>query len=145
MEIENVKYKISGSPKQLIVPAITLLIFGAVTIWLYLDSNSIFLFTASICAMMIFALIYTICHILFVKIFVDEYGFYHQSGINKGKYYNFSEIAEAWEDKDPRNNANCLYYKTNDGNTHKFIITSYKNYDGIEFIIERCDKNSSTI
>lgn len=139
MKNSNWKYKIGTDLFAFVPLSISLLIFGGVSIWLYTEKNGAVLFTGFLTAILIICAIYNIYRVLFVKILIGEDGFYHKAGISGGKYYKYSDIAEAWQSNGKTINGTVSYYlnyKTSDGKTVKFQFLPFQD-EGIEYLLEK--------
>lgn len=139
MKNNNWKNEISFSKSGLIPPIFMFLIFAAVTVWLYKINNGAFFVTSIFSAIILLLLIVSTYRTLFVKILIGENSFYHQTGINKGHEYEYSEIAEAWESsgKNPNDtNSHYFNYKTADGTVYKFLFYNYQ-YDEVDYLLEK--------
>lgn len=129
MKNEEYKYKISFSPKNLILSVIMLAVFGLITVWLYIKNNGAYLFTMIFCVLFIYVLVYTLYKMLFVKVLIGENSFYYQTAPWKGKTYEYSEISEAWisaEVSSSDTGHRYFNFKTPDGKTHNFSFYLYQ-------------------
>ncbi len=99
MKNERWKYKTRGhGGVQSFIPIFILLtLFGGITVWLYGSGNGAYILTAALFAVSVVILLYSIYSYIFVKLFVGGKGFYRQTRPGNGKYYAYTEIAEAWE------------------------------------------------
>lgn len=140
MKNERWKYQTRGhgSGVQGFIPIFILLaLFGGITFWLYGSGNGAYIFTAALFAVSVAILLYSIYSCIFVKLFVGDEGFYHQTRPGNGRYYAYSEIAEAWESTGTSPNGTVSYYchyKTLDGKLVKFWFTPMES-DSIDFLL----------
>lgn len=137
--MKNIKYEIGYDLFSLIPASITLLVFGGTTVILKIKNNGMFIFTGLLSLAVIAIIVAVLYAHFFKKIIIDDEGFYFKIGIGKAKYYEFSDIKEAWESSGmARNGANQYYlnFKTADGAVKKFAFTA-ANSDGVDFIIHK--------
>lgn len=72
MKNEDYKYKICFSSGGIVMQIIASAIFIAVSIWLYMNNNGVFIFT-SLFGLIITALtLYSLYAILFIKVYINE-------------------------------------------------------------------------
>ena len=95
--MKNIKYEIGYDLFSLIPASIMLLVFGGTTIILKIKNNGMFIFTGLLSIAVIAIVLAVLYAHFFKKILIDDNGFYYKSGIANAKYYNFSDIKEAWE------------------------------------------------
>lgn len=130
-------YKIGGNLHGLIPSLFLLALFGGLSIWLYLTQNSAFVLSLIFTAFVVVILLAIFYSALFVKVYIYEEGFYHQTRPGNGKYYQYSEIKEAWVSSGKAtvgvNNYFCNY-KTLDGQVVKFPFLPYET-DGVEHLV----------
>ncbi len=137
--MKNIKYEIGYDLFSLIPASIMLLVFGGTTIILKIKNNGMFIFTGLLSLAVIAIVLAVLYAHFFKKILIDDNGFYYKNGIANAKYYNFSDIKEAWESSGmARNGANQYYlnFKTSDGVVKKFVFTA-ANGDGVDFLISK--------
>lgn len=137
--MKNIKYEIGHDLFSLFPAGLTLFVFGGATVILKLTNNGMFIFTGMISIAVIAIIITVLYSHFFIRIIIDENGFYYKNGISKAKYYNFSDVAEAWESSGKARNGVINYYlnfKTDDGTVRKFSFTA-DNAEGIDFLISR--------
>lgn len=123
MKKENWKYKSEAEISGLIPVIILLLVFGGVFIWTYMTNNGAYIFAFVLTLIALALLLYSIYAIIFIKLYVSDDGFYIRTGPGNGKYYNYSEIKEAWESSGRVNNGVAVAYlniRTSDGDVIKF-------------------------
>lgn len=137
--MKNIKYRIGTDLFSLFPVVITLLVFGGVSVWLYLFNNGMFIFTGFLTSVMLVILLYILYSYFFIKLLICEDGFYYQKGVGNGKYYKYTAIAEAWESEGKVTNGVINYYlnfKTENGRVIKFNFTAAQS-EGIEYLLER--------
>lgn len=137
MRNEEYKYKIGYDAKGLIMPIISLIVFGGVTLWLYKNNNGAYLFTMIFTIIVSALTLYSLYSVLFVKILIGENSFTHQKGPGKSQTYEYSEIAEAWDSSKRASNGvsnHYFNYKTKDGKVHKFLFYPYQ-YDEVDYLL----------
>lgn len=96
MEEKQWKYKIGSGKGPVIISCIMLVLFGGLTIWLHNMNNGAFIITGMFSAVMLLVLVATIYRFLFYKVLISKDGFYYQTGISNGKYYDYTEVENAW-------------------------------------------------
>lgn len=137
MRNEEYKYKIGYDAKGLIMPIISLIVFGGVTLWLHKSNNGAYLFTMIFTIIVSALTLYSLYSVLFVKILIGENSFTHQKGPGKSQTYEYSEIAEAWDSSKRASNGvsnHYFNYKTKDGKVHKFLFYPYQ-YDEVDYLL----------
>ena len=138
-------HKIGNDAFSFIPSGILLAVFGAVSIWLHRSGNGAHLFTDTMTVLMAVLLCYNAYRFFFVKILVGETGFYHQKGPRDGRYYDYADIAEAWETSAPGANgaSNCyLHFRTPEGDVVRFWFTA-SDAEAVEYMLERiCGDNN---
>lgn len=90
------KYKIGSGKMPMIVSLFMLGVFGGLTIWLYKTQNGAFLFTGVLSAAMLLLLAATIHRFLFYKVLIGKDGFFYQTRLKNGRYYEYQKIEKAW-------------------------------------------------
>ena len=90
------QYKIGGTLHGLIPTLFLFALFGGLSVWLYKTGNGAYLFTFLFTVFTAAILVAVFYRALFVKVLIDEEGFYRQTKPGKGKYYRYSEIKKAW-------------------------------------------------
>lgn len=137
MKSKDWKYKVGTDLFSFIPLLILLLVFGGVSLWLYLIDNGAVLFTGLFTAVILLLVIYSIYRYLFIKILVYEDGFYCQTKIGNGKYYKYSDIAQAWQSQGIETNGaagNYFNFRTTDGDVIKFYFLPSQD-EGIDYIL----------
>lgn len=138
------KYKIGVDTFSFIPLTIALVVFGGVTVWLKIADNGIFLFTGFISAVLIIIALYNIYRLFASKLLIAEDGFYHQINIGNGKFYNYSDIKEAWISEGRNVNGvinKYLNYRTSDGAVVKYFFTSQYTEE-IEYLVSQISEES---
>lgn len=145
MENEHWNYKIGDGHQGLILLFILLAVFGGLSIWLHMSNNGAFIFAAFFTALILVLIAYSIYRLLVVKVLIGEDGFFHQTRPGNGKYYHYTEIAEAWESSGKTLNGTAGYYcsyKTADGQVVKFPFLPFES-DGIDYLLIRINGEES--
>lgn len=139
MKNEDYKYKICFSSGGIVMQIIASAIFIAVSIWLYMNNNGVFIFT-SLFGLIITALtLYSLYAILFIKVYINEYEFTHTKGPGISKTYKYTDIPEAWISSGRATSGASYYYfnyKTKDGKVHKFMFYSYQS-EAADYLLAR--------
>lgn len=128
--MKNTEYEIGYDLFSLFPAGLALFVFGGATVLLKLKNNEMFIFTG------LLTILYS--H-FFMKLCIDENGFYYKHGIKKARYYQFSDIKEAWESSGKARTGvinHYLNFKTDDGTVRKISFTADK-AEGIHFLINR--------
>lgn len=138
------KYKIGVDSFSFVPLTIALVVFGGVTVWLKIADNGIFLFTGFISAVLIIIALYNIYRLFASKLLIAEDGFYHKIHLGNGKFYNYSDIKEAWISEGRNVNGvinKYLNYRTSDGTVVKYFFTSQYTEE-IEYLVSQINKES---
>ncbi len=138
------KYKIGVDTFSFVPLTISLVVFTGVTVWLKIADNGIFLFTGFISAVLIIIALYNIYRLFASKLLIAEDGFYHQTKISNGKFYNYSDIKEAWISEGRNVNGvinKYLNYRTSDGTVVKYFFTSQYTEE-IEYLVSQINRES---
>ena len=96
MEDRQWKYKIRSGKMPVILTVIMFAVFGGLTAWLYSTNNGAFIFTGLFSAILLALVIATSYRLAFFKVLVGKDGFYYQTGLSNGKFYNYAEVEKAW-------------------------------------------------
>ncbi|MBQ8828300.1 MAG: hypothetical protein IJZ90_04100 [Clostridia bacterium] len=139
MKGSNWRYKIGTDMFSFIPITVLLVVFGGVSVWLYIKDNGIVLFTGFLTALVLCIAVYNVYRCLFVKLLIGEDGFYLRTKPGNGKYYDYTEITEAWESEGKSANGVVNYYlnyKTADGNTVKFPFNAAQS-ESAEYLLSR--------
>ena len=96
MKNEKWKYKIGSGKTPVILTFFMFAIFGGITAWLYMIDNGAFILTGAFSSILLILLIATVHRLVFYKVLIGKDGFYYQTGINNGKFYNYTEVEKAW-------------------------------------------------
>lgn len=96
MENKQWKYRIGSGKTPVVLMFIMSALFGGLAVWLYSTDNGAFLFGAILAAIMLLVFLLTVYRLLFYKVLIGTDGFYYQTGIGNGRYYNYSDIEKAW-------------------------------------------------
>lgn len=131
IEIKNETWdhKIGGTLHGFIPSLILLIVFLTVSILLYNSNNNAYIFSAIFSVIGLVLVIISIYRFLFVKVLIGKNGFFHQTGPGNGKYYEYTEISEAFNSSGMSNNGINNYfftYKTTDGRIVKFSYMQFE-------------------
>lgn len=137
-------YKVGGSLHGLVPALFLLAFFGGLTLWLYQSDNGAYFFSMILTVFAVVILGAVFYRALFVKVFIYEEGFYHQTKPGKGKCYSYSEIKKAWVSSGKAstgvNNFFCNY-KTYDGQVVRFPFFLDES-EGVDYLIERVENQA---
>ena len=90
------KYTITGKKLPVILTAILTGLFGGLSVWTYKTDNSVSIVLFMFTILMFFAFILTVYHLLFFKVLIGLNGFYYQTHIGNGKFYNYDKVDKVW-------------------------------------------------
>ena len=96
MEDRQWKYKIRSGKMPVILTLIMFSAFGGLTAWLYSTDNGAFIFTGLFSAILLALVIATVYRLAFFKVMIGKDGFYYQTGLSNGRFYNYAEVEKAW-------------------------------------------------
>lgn len=96
MEDRQWKYKIRSGKMPVILTLIMFSAFGGLTAWLYSTDNGAFIFTGLFSAILLALVIATVYRLAFFKVLIGKDGFYYQTGLSNGRFYNYAEVEKAW-------------------------------------------------
>ena len=140
MKEKEIIFKLSKSDKFSIIPMLIFMsVTGGISLWLYLADNGFFVFTALFFAFMTAILIYTFYCLCFIKVLVYEDGFLYQPNIFTKKYYDYSEISEAWDTQNHYANNTTTWtfnFKTVEGAQFSFTCPMNQT-DGIDYMLDK--------
>lgn len=138
------KYQIGGRPKGLIAEIILLILFGAATLSLFRHRNGAFLFSLILTVIVIVLIILTIWRAARFKLLLGEESFCHKMGRAGKKYYNYSDILDAWTSTGQNLNGTtgcwCVY-KTKNGQTIRFSFLPSES-EQIDYFLEQIHTHS---
>lgn len=136
MEREEWNYKLQPDMFSFVPLAAGLLIFGGVSLWLYRSGNGAVLFTGILTAAMLGLTLYNLYRALFVRLLIGKYGFYFRTRPGRGTYYQYADIAEAWESSAKGAASYYLNFRPAGGPVVKFAFQAYQS-DGIDYLLEQ--------
>ena len=90
------KYKIGSGKTPVILMMAMSTLFGGLTLWLYRTSNRAFIFSGILTAIMALVFLLTIYRLIFYKVLIGADGFYYQTGVGNGKYYDYTDVEKVW-------------------------------------------------
>lgn len=96
MEDKQWKYKIGSGKRPMILTLIMFTLFGGLSIWLHRIQNGAFLFSGALAAVTLILLGATIHRFLFFKVLIGKEGFYYQTKMKNGTYYEYQAVDKAW-------------------------------------------------
>lgn len=138
-------YKIGGRLQGFVPLSVLLVVFLGVSVWMYYLNNGAFVFGALLTALILIIMLVCVYHAVFVKILIDENGFYVQTRPGNGVYIPYSRVKRAWISSGEYLNGtpgNSLNYQTEDGETHRFSFLPFES-DGAYYLVEQVEKQSS--
>ena len=138
-------YKIGGRLQGFVPLSVLLVVFLGVSVWMYYFNNGAFVFGALLTALILIIMLVCVYHAVFVKILIDENGFYVQTRPGNGVYIPYSRVKRAWISSGEYLNGapgNSLNYQTEDGETHRFSFLPFES-DGAYYLVEQVEKQSS--
>lgn len=139
------KYQIGGRPSGLIAEIILLILFSTGTIVLFRHENGAFLFIFALDVIVIILIILTIWRAVFRKILIGEQCFCHQMGRAGKKYYNYTDIRQAWTSTGQNLNGTVgcwCTYETADGQTIRFPFFPSES-EQVDYFLKQIRKYSS--
>lgn len=141
------KYKIDSGKTPVILTFLMFGLFGGLTLWLYRKNNGAVIFTGIISALTVLVLILTIYRLLFYKVLISNEGFYYQTGIGNGKYYNYTDVEKAWISSGRSQNGGqgeycniALYNK----NVIRFPFF-HNDEKGVDYLIKRANADTQSM
>lgn len=144
MKNEDYKYKIGAKLQGFFPILLALLVFGGVSIALYISGNAAYFLTGGLTALVIVLLIVSAYRSIFNKMLLYENGFYYQTRPGNGRHYEYAEIKEAWGSAEDGGSYNYCCFKTMDGQTFKFPFLNY-DYDGVDYFLTRINGEESEV
>lgn len=96
MEQEQWKYQIGSGKMPVALMFIMTALFSGLTFWMYKTNNGAILFSGILTIVMMLVFILTIYRFIFYKVLIGANGFYYQTGIGNGKYYDYNDVEKAW-------------------------------------------------
>lgn len=90
------KYKIGSSKTPAVLMFIMSAIFCGLALWLHKTDNGAIIFAGLLAVLMVIVFLLTIYRLIFYKVLIGSKGFYYQTGIGNGKYYDYADVEKAW-------------------------------------------------
>lgn len=139
------KYKIGSGKTPVILTFFMFAIFGGITAWLYILDNGAFILTGAFSSILLILLFATVYRLVFYKVLIGKDGFYYQTGINNGKFYNYTEVEKAWINSgEAQNRANEDYCNIEiPGIPVIRFQFFYADTKGIDYLIKRIETSTA--
>lgn len=141
MEERNWKYKITSNWTAVIAVAITTVVFGGVTFWLYTAHDGAFVGLGGLTAFFAIICVLSAYGAMSFKLLVDQNGFYFRTKPSNGRYYRYREIRSMWLATDKETDlqqATYCNFETMDGKRSRFLVLD-PNLDAVDYMIERVE------
>ncbi len=141
------KYKVGGRARGIIPSLFLAVLFGGVSIYLYLDKQGIFLFSLLLTVFALVLVFVCVFQAKFVKVLIGENGIYHQTKPGNGRFVTYREIPEAWESFGKSLNGmeqHFVNYRTADGRVVRFPFYPYES-EGVHYLIKCVRENGAGI
>ena len=141
MEERNWKYKITSNWTAVIAVAITTVVFGGVTFWLYTAHNGGYIVFGGMTAIFAIVCLQGASATRSFKVLVGESGFYFRSTPRDGRYYRYREIRSMWlssgRETDTQEATYCNF-ETIEGKRSRFLVLD-PHLDAVDYMIERVE------
>ena len=141
MEERNWKYKITSSWTAVIAVAITTVVSGGFTFWLYTAHDGAFVGLGGLTAFFAIICVLSAYGTMSFKLLVDKDGFYFRTKPGNGRYYRYREIRSMWLATDGMTDLQQVTYcnfETMDGKRSRFLVLD-PNLDAVDYMIERVE------
>ena len=141
MEERNWKYKITGNWTAVIAVAITTVVSGGFTFWLYTAHDGAFVGLGGLTAFFAIICVLSAYGAMSFKLLVDKDGFYFRTKPGNGRYYRYREIRSMWLATDKETDlqqATYCNFETMDGKRSRFLVLD-PNLDAVDYMIERVE------
>lgn len=141
MEERNWKYKITGNWTAVIAVAITTVVSGGFTFWLYTAHDGAFVGLGGLTAFFAIICVLSAYGAMSFKLLVDKDGFYFRTKPGNGRYYRYREIRSMWLATDGMTDLQQVTYcnfETMDGKRSRFLVLD-PNLDAVDYMIERVE------
>ena len=141
MEERNWKYKITSSWTAVIAVAITTVVSGGFTFWLYTAHDGAFVGLGGLTAFFAIICVLSAYGAMSFKVLVGESGFYFRTKPGNGRYYRYREIRSMWLATDGMTDLQQVTYcnfETMDGKRSRFLVLD-PNLDAVDYMIERVE------
>jgi len=139
---KDVKYRIGKNSAGTVIGIVMLLIFGGITLWLYLSKNGAFFFGLLLSLVMLAVNAASLYNELFYKIIIDSEGLYYRTAPSDGKKYGYSDIAKVWVSFGKNLNGTESEYcnvRLCSGEDIKFLFFPY-DAEGIGYLMKMVEK-----
>ena len=141
MEERNWKYKITSSWTAVIAVAITTVVSGGFTFWLYTAHDGAFVGLGGLTAFFAIICVLSAYGAMSFKLLVDQNGFSFRTKPGNGRYYRYREIRSMWLATDGMTDLQQVTYcnfETMDGKRSRFLVLD-PNLDAVDYMIERVE------
>ena len=141
MEERNWKYKITSNWTAVIAVAITTVVSGGFTFWLYTAHDGAFVGLGGLTAFFAIICVLSAYGAMSFKLLVDKDGFYFRTKPGNGRYYRYREIRSMWLATDGITDLQQVTYcnfETMDGKRSRFLVLD-PNLDAVDYMIERVE------
>lgn len=141
MEERNWKYKITSSWTAVIAVAITTVVSGGFTFWLYTAHDGAFVGLGGLTAFFAIICVLSAYGAMFFKLLVDKDGFYFRTKPGNGRYYRYREIRSMWLATDKETDlqqATYCNFETVEGKRTRFLVLD-PHLDAVDYMIERVE------
>lgn len=137
----NWKYKITGNWTAVIAVAITTVVSGGFTFWLYTAHDGAFVGLGGLTAFFAIICVLSAYGAMSFKLLVDKDGFYFRTKPGNGRYYRYREIRSMWLATDKETDlqqATYCNFETMDGKRSRFLVLD-PHLDAVDYMIERVE------
>ena len=141
MEERNWKYKITSSWTAVIAVAITTVVSGGFTFWLYTAHDGAFVGLGGLTAFFAIICVLSAYGAMSFKLLVDKDGFYFRTKPGNGRYYRYREIRSMWLATDKETDlqqATYCNFETVEGKRTRFLVLD-PHLDAVDYMIERVE------
>ena len=141
MEERNWKYKITGNWTAIIAVAITTVVSGGFTFWLYTAHDGAFVGLGGLTAFFAIICVLSAYGAMSFKLLVDQNGFYFRTKPGNGRYYRYREIRSMWLATDKETDlqqATYCNFETVEGKRTRFLVLDPQ-LDAVDYMIERVE------
>lgn len=141
MEERNWKYKITSSWTAVIAVAITTVVSGGFTFWLYTAHDGAFVGLGGLTAFFAIICVLSAYGAMSFKLLVDQNGFYFRTKPGNGRYYRYREIRSMWLATDKETDlqqATYCNFETVEGKRTRFLVLD-PHLDAVDYMIERVE------
>ena len=141
MEERNWKYKITSSWTAVIAVAITTVVSGGFTFWLYTAHDGAFVGLGGLTAFFAIICVLSAYGAMSFKLLVDKDGFYFRTKPGNGRYYRYREIRSMWLATDKETDlqqATYCNFETVEGKRTRFLVLDPQ-LDAVDYMIERVE------